>query len=889
MKKRLLSLMLAACMMFSSMSMGVSADGNVGNEPVNIGEDIIQDDSKWQYEKYGGYGDYITITGYDGTLSGEVVIPSQIDGKPVYRLNGVLHDQSLITKVVISEGISYISMYDFYGCANLTEIHLPESLTEFKSLDAYSYCCPNLERFVYAGSQAQFSILWSEEDYKTWKSLEDELFSYEKEMTYTWLCDSKGNIICYDGIIDGEITVPATVDGQAVYGLYASALNHQRGLTKLTVENGIRYVNLIGATGCSNLHELNLPFSLYTFYYGCDYVTVINFDGSEKRWNRICGNPNDIPEYMTINFSDTYHWITGDAFDYTPGFLITADGTLPSEVTVPAEIDGAKVYTVDRNAFRDQSGVETITFEDGITAIYDCFYGCGALTTVNLPASINALLHTFEGCESLKTINFAGTQAQWDAINKQGNIPPEGVTVNILGGSSQPHVHSYKSELLREATCVQEGIMKYTCDCGDQYTEVIEKLMHSEYVVSGKEPTATSPGLTEGKVCAVCGEITQPQQEIPPIGAVAHGTHGNLTWVLTDDGELIISGEGDMAVAPDYLYPWLEIGYVSQIKKLTIAEGITSIARGAFDSCRALEEVTLPGSLTLIDTFAFDRCDRLTDVYYGGSAAEWRKVQIEWYNTPLTSAQLYIGGKAVVDQGTHGDNLTWVLHPDGELVISGEGAMKENGIVAFPWRVSHEDDITKVTIGDGVTSIAESAFSGCKNVESVEIPDSLTSIGMSAFMNCMNLKSIEIPETVTYIGNASFYGCSSLESINIPKGVTEIPYNTFCYCSGLKDVYYGGSEAAWNAVVIDERDNGNDYLLKATMHFAVEEEITVGNINGDGAIDSSDVNLLYRSVMDYEELAAEQQAAADVNSDGKFNSADVNLLYRYVMGYAELQ
>ena len=63
--------------------------------------------------------------------------------------------------------------------------------------------------------------------------------------------------------------------------------------------------------------------------------------------------------------------------------------------------------------------------------------------------------------------------------------------------------------------------------------------------------------------------------------------------------------------------------------------------------------------------------------------------------------------------------------------------------------------------------------------------------------------------------------------------------------------------------------------------------IVPGNVNGDGKINSADVNLLYRAVMGYATLTDAQTSAADVNNDGKVNSADVNLLYRYVMGYVQ--
>ena len=58
----------------------------------------------------------------------------------------------------------------------------------------------------------------------------------------------------------------------------------------------------------------------------------------------------------------------------------------------------------------------------------------------------------------------------------------------------------------------------------------------------------------------------------------------------------------------------------------------------------------------------------------------------------------------------------------------------------------------------------------------------------------------------------------------------------------------------------------------------------LGDLNGDGAIDIGDVNLLYLNVRGRVTLTQSQLAIADVNNDGKVDIADVNLLYLYVRG-----
>ena len=67
-------------------------------------------------------------------------------------------------------------------------------------------------------------------------------------------------------------------------------------------------------------------------------------------------------------------------------------------------------------------------------------------------------------------------------------------------------------------------------------------------------------------------------------------------------------------------------------------------------------------------------------------------------------------------------------------------------------------------IPDGVTSIAEGAFSSC-NLTSIVIPKSVTSIADYAFAYCSNLTRVEIPENVSFIGYEAFSDCSILISL----------------------------------------------------------------------------------------------------------------------------
>ncbi|GBU22142.1 hypothetical protein R80B4_02047 [Fibrobacteres bacterium R8-0-B4] len=123
---------------------------------------------------------------------------------------------------------------------------------------------------------------------------------------------------------------------------------------------------------------------------------------------------------------------------------------------------------------------------------------------------------------------------------------------------------------------------------------------------------------------------------------------------------------------------------------------------------------------------------------------------------------------------------------EGTLTISGTGNMAKFATAAYldrggsiqPW-YSLMSLITKVVIEDGVTSIGEYSFNGCRNLTSVSIPTSVTSIEMAAFGGCDNLTSITIPNGILSIKAEAFSGCHSLTSVTISASVTSIGFIAF--------------------------------------------------------------------------------------------------------------
>lgn len=238
-----------------------------------------------------------------------------------------------------------------------------------------------------------------------------------------------------------------------------------------------------------------------------------------------------------------------------------------------------------------------------------------------------------------------------------------------------------------------------------------------------------------------------------------------LTWTLSDDGVLTISGEGAMT---DYFIedpPWHDVRW--SIKSVVIEEGVTSVGSRAFLECVYLKSVTLPEGLTHIDVEAFKDCG------------------FEVISLPDSVISIGAGAFGLCD------NLKSITIPDG--VTSIRERMFENCY-----------KLTSVVLPDGLTSIGKGAFSGCKSLKTISIPDSVTNIGESVFSGCESLLIAVMGKGITSIDKDLFYNCDGLLSIIIPDGVINIENCAFYGCDSLVHVNYTGTADKWNAIAIGD-------------------------------------------------------------------------------------
>jgi len=150
---------------------------------------------------------------------------------------------------------------------------------------------------------------------------------------------------------------------------------------------------------------------------------------------------------------------------------------------------------------------------------------------------------------------------------------------------------------------------------------------------------------------------------------------------------------------------------------------------------------------------------------------------------------------------TQTSGVSYVLS-DGVLTVS------ESGECTNAWMNNYSpNNVKKIVIGSGITSIGRAAFQGCAYVKSVDIANGVTKICRGAFTQCWALESVIIPTSVNTIEMTAFGNAISGSTMN--------------------DVYYCGSAAQWGRISIGEH---NDSLLKASFHYNYDPNMSFTDV-----------------------------------------------------------
>lgn len=262
----------------------------------------------------------------------------------------------------------------------------------------------------------------------------------------------------------------------------------------------------------------------------------------------------------------------------------------------------------------------------------------------------------------------------------------------------------------------------------------------------------------------------------------------NLSYILYGDGQLDITGAGEMSSSP-----WTA-NNAARVETVSLPEGITSLCSKAFNDCSGLVEISLPDSLTIIDDWCFEDCVLLEAVHLPanlnqlGLGAFHNCESIEEINIP----------SSVTTKELAGENTEYYQGPFAGCTSLTKIKFDE-GITTIPEGLFADCVFKEIVLPSTVTSIATKAFARCKDLVSITFPEGLQSIGQNAFMDCVGIEKLQLPALLSLLDLGAFYNCTTLCSVNIPTNVhtghlsgenIEYYQGPFAGCSSLNDIVF---------------------------------------------------------------------------------------------------
>ncbi len=161
---------------------------------------------------------------------------------------------------------------------------------------------------------------------------------------------------------------------------------------------------------------------------------------------------------------------------------------------------------------------------------------------------------------------------------------------------------------------------------------------------------------------------------------------------------------------------------------------------------------------------------------------------LKFHRAIVAIAMMLIGWLPSLAHDFEVDGIFYNKTSDNTVAVTYKGSYSSTYVGEYVGDVVIPSSVNYEGITYSVTSIGESAFSGCLSLTSIQIPNSVTSIGSNAFWGCSKLTSVVIPNSVTSIGDETFGHCDNLTSIQIPNSVTSVGDGAFYYCKNLTSI-----------------------------------------------------------------------------------------------------
>lgn len=693
---------------------------------------------------------------------------------------------------------------------------------------------------------------------------------YNDQITYVVNEDGETCMVgCTDTSISGTVEIPSELDGFTVTAIAPGGFANCQNLTNIILPETLTTIG-VSAFMYSSVMEMNIPAS----------VTNIDFDSVLMQQNGPTFGGPILQNFNVDEDNPVYCSVDGVLFNKEKTSLLAYPAARVDNYNVPdgtIEI-GPMAFAFSGAVYGPEYGkFEILSLPKTLEEIGAGAFSLSALRTLNIPASVKKIsgdmqaqhMPSFWNCPLLKTINV--DEANIAYASQDGVLFSKDMTYLLHYPEGAQNVE-YKmpdsvTSVITGAFCEGSDGAEYALEkviCSSNLENIGVAAFQANFSIKEIDLPVTLHTVADyafdssNAITDVYYGGTEEDRDEIVIGtgntyltnATWHYTEpekktfveGSLTYQVNEDGESCSVVACDQDITGEVVVPaevnGLKVTSIGngddgrafynckQLEKVIVSEGITSIEFRAFDSCENLTTVQLPSSLEKIGENAFYDCKSLVNINLPDNLKEiisrafYGCESLEEINLPAGLEKL---GNEVFH---HCNKLKSIVIPDG---------ITEIGYWTF-WDCT---SLQTVILPDNLQKIGDHAFDNCTSLVSIDLPKSLEVIEGSTFWSCTSLEDITIPESVTRIDSGAFKNCENLKTVMMSKNIKEICNYAFANCPNLQDVYYDGTKANRDAIVVEE---ANEPLMNAVWHYkeaaSWKLEDGVLTISGEGAMEN---------------------------------------------------
>lgn len=218
------------------------------------------------------------------------------------------------------------------------------------------------------------------------------------------------------------------------------------------------------------------------------------------------------------------------------------------------------------------------------------------------------------------------------------------------------------------------------------------------------------------------------------------------------------------------------------LQSLNLPDGLEYIGASSFVGC-GIQTMNAPKSITYVGVSAFpESCNKSLEMvdgvcYIGQVAYDYSNDTSDMTSLRFKDGTVSLSENLGVTKNGPKKSLVFLEVPSSVKVIGNVG---NNVIGVFENYVNLETAV----LPDGLETMGNATFKGCKSLKKVNIPNSLQKIEEYTFFECESLENVTFSPNLRYIGRSAFCG-AGLTSLTLGENIESVENEAFKECQHL--------------------------------------------------------------------------------------------------------